>query len=427
MSRRLLGALAALVAAAAATPATAVATPATDDYVVVLRDGVSRPGAAADALERARGFATTRRFSAALDGFAATLTAAQAERLSADPAVDYVVADVAVRGDLARETGDTDSVPTGVRRVGAGAAPASGTAAVAVLDTGIDLDNDDLDAVTGVNCVRPGAPAEDRNGHGTHVAGTIAGSGGGRRGVVGVAPGARVHAVKVLDRKGGGTLSGILCGLDWVAREAPRLGIRAVNLSLGAPGRADGQCGRAAQDAMHAAICRIVAAGVTVVASAGNLGAPIGGAIPAVYPEVLTVTGMTDTDGAPGGRGPAPCVEGEADDTVWSGSNHGTTAADAAHLIAAPATCVVSSKRGGGRTTMTGTSMAAPHVTGAVARCVGAPATPGPCAGLSPDEIIARLRGDAAAAARAGLGFAGDAFAPLGDDRVFGALVDASY
>ena len=422
MTRRLLS-LAGLTLALAA-PAPALATPAAD-YVVVLREAVERRAAAIDALERARGFAATHRYSAALGGFAARLTAAQVERLQAAPDVAYVTPDVEVRGDAAATKRSREIIPTGVRRVGAAGAPAKG-AAVAVLDTGLDLDSRDLAAVDGANCLKPGAPAKDDNGHGTHVAGTIAGRDTGR-GVVGVAPGAPVYAVKVLDHKGGGTLARILCGLDWVAERAAGLGIRAVNMSLGAPGRDDGDCGRAAEDPLHAAVCRVVAAGVTVVASAGNAGAPISGVAPASYPEVLTVAGMTDTDGAAGGAGPEACVDGETDDTAWTGSNYGTTAADAAHLIAAPATCVVSTKRGGGTLTMTGTSMAAPHVTGAVARCAGTPVAPGPCAGLTPAETIARLRHDAEGAAVTGLGFAGDPLAPPANGRFYGALVDASY
>jgi subtilisin family serine protease len=145
--------------------------------------------------------------------------------------------------------------------------------------------------------------------------------------------------------------------------------------------------------------------------------------LPAAYPEVLAVSGMTDTDGLAGGAGPRPCLKRETDDAAWTGSNHGVTAADAAHLVAAPAVCVVSTKLGGGTSTMTGTSMAAPHVAGAMALCIATATADGPCAALTPAERIAHLRSEALAAGAA-RGFAGDPFAPVAG-KVYGPLVDA--
>src|SRR5207244_7229065 len=120
---------------------------------------------------------------------------------------------------------------TGVKRVGGGTKAATGVA-VAVLDTGIDLAHPDLTALPGTNCTgganRRTTAVADGNGHGTHVAGTIGGSGG-----IGVAPGTTVYAVKVLDDEGRGSTSQLICGIDWVTANAARLGIGVASLSLG--------------------------------------------------------------------------------------------------------------------------------------------------------------------------------------------------
>src|SRR3954447_19510874 len=109
---------------------------------------------------------------------------------------------------------------------------------------------------------------------------------------------------------------------------------------------------------------------------------------------------MSDSDGLPGARGKAPsCKSGEADDRYATYSNYAVGAAAAAHTIAAPGTCVVSTGLGGGTATYYGNSQGAPHVAGAVALCGGTAAQPGPCAGLAPAAVIARVRADAAAAA----------------------------
>jgi hypothetical protein len=161
----------------------------------------------------------------------------------------------------------------------------------------------DLNAVSGVNCITAGASAQDDNGHGTHVAGTLAGRNTGS-GVVGVAPGTKLYAVKVLDRRAAGSLSSILCGVDWGHQERGRPGHPVANMSVGATGGDDGACGAVDRNALHAAICRSVAAGVLYVASAGNSGVDFAQQAPASFGEVLTVTGTTDTDGVPGAKGP---------------------------------------------------------------------------------------------------------------------------
>ena len=425
-SRILRSSAAAVLASAAwaASPAgaaghTTQAEPTTDTttasgFVVVLRDGADAAGVT-DRLEKATGFTADRRYGAALKGFAARLTSTQTGQLKGDPEVAAVVPDTPVRADALGPVAARETVPPGIRRVRAATtlqAPAAANGAVAVLDTGLDLAHTDLNAVSGINCIRPGTSAQDDHGHGTHVAGTLAGRNTGS-GVVGVAPGTKLYAVKVLDLRSSGTLSSILCGVDWVTKNAATLGITVANMSVAATGKDDGACGQVDGDPLHVAICKSVAAGVLVVASAGNSGVDFAQQAPASYGEVLTVAAMTDTDGLPGAKGAAPCVKGELDDRARVSSNFGVTAAQAAHLVAAPGTCVLSAKRGGGTATMSGTSMAAPHVAGVAALCLGSAGLPGPCAGMVPAQVIAKVRADAELSARAGWGYTGDPLRPL--------------
>jgi subtilisin family serine protease len=114
-----------------------------------------------------------------------------------------------------------------------------------------------------------------------------------------------------------------------------------------------------------------------------------------------------------------------ADDRYAAFSTY-AAAADAAHTIAAPGTCITSDRRGGGTAVYYGTSQAAPHVAGVVATCIGSAGTPGPCAGLTPAAVIAKVRGDSAAAATATNGFAGDLLRPV-TGRTYGPLVTDPY
>ena len=419
-------ALALAPGAAAARPAP---PPPTNPYVIVFDDGaVADVGARIDALQQVLGFTTKLRYSSALDGFAADLTDDQAARLAATPGVAFVTPDVTMSATGLAALAAGETVPAGIRRVGA----VSGTQAhagsgvgVAVLDTGIDLANRDLAAVSGTNCIKPGTPAADDNGHGTHVAGTIAARNAGT-GVVGVAPGTTLYAVKVLNAKASGTLSQILCGINWVTANAAALNIKVANMSIGGLGMNDDACGAQNKDAEHKAICSSVAAGVTYVAAAGNSGANFANTVPAAYPEVLAVTAMSDTDGIAGGKGAVPsCKKGEKDDSYATYSNFAVAAAEQAHAIAAPGTCVVSDAPGGKTAIYYGTSQAAPHVTGAAALCIDDGGIAGPCAGLAPAQIVQRLRGDAAAAATLTNGFTGDPLRPVAG-RFYGALVTAA-
>lgn len=199
-------------------------------------------------------------------------------------------------------------------------------------------------------------PWADDNGHGTHVAG-IAAAIDNDQGVLGVAPGARIWAVKVLDESGSGTFADVICGLDWVV--ANQATIDVVNLSLSGVG-SDGPC---FSSALHNAICNVVNAGIPVVVAAGNQGTNAANRVPASFDEVITVGGFSDSDGAPGGLGGPSCFG--ADDTYLGFSNFGPDVD-----LAAPGDCILSIDPGGGTSRESGTSEASPHVAGALARFV---------------------------------------------------------
>jgi subtilisin len=420
--------LAALLVAAlvAAAPAAAERTPSS--YIVVLRDSARNAAVEAARLERAHGFRSEHVYGHALRGFSARLGSRQLARVSADPSVAFVSPDREVRIAAQAPLLPGETAPTGVRRIGAASATQAHQAsnvAVAVIDTGIDLTHPDLNVVSGKNCMtKKTTPARDDNGHGTHVAGIIGAENDGG-GLVGVAPGTRVYAVKVLNASGQGTWSQVICGIDWVTQKASSLNIRVANMSLAGFGFADGVCGNLLGDALNRAICRSTAAGVTYVVAAGNSGQEFSTTVPAAYPDVLTVTAMSDSDGAPGALGGAPtCRTGEADDRYASFSNFAdpTDSGGQAHMVAAPGVCIASTWLGGGYRTVSGTSMAAPHAAGTVALCLGSGGVPGPCAGLSPADVIRRIRADAGSSA--GDGFLGDPNNPVAG-RWFGPLVPA--
>lgn len=323
-----------------------------EEIIVVLNDG-DDPLAAAQAL----GVEVKHVYKHVFTGFAGTVTNATATAAAARSrrAPRQIAADGRVQAEA-------QMVPTGVSRVGTPRQPGASNldipspvdADVAILDTGI-ASLDDLNVVGGVSCIGTDPNAwEDDNGHGTHVAGITAAKDN-DVGVVGVAPGARLWAVKVLNASGGGSFSDVICGLDWVAANANTIDV--ANLSLSGAGQAQG----CADSPLHTAICSVVGAGVPVVVAAGNQGTDASARVPANYPEVITVSGITDSDGQPGGLGPKPCY-GDQDDVFLSFTNFG-----AAVDIAAPGGCIVSYNPSGGLESASGTSEASPHVAGAIA------------------------------------------------------------
>jgi subtilisin family serine protease len=361
-----------VVLAALAGPGT-IGAANREAYIVVLRDGVDLQSTVQDQVRRAR-VDVLFTYGHALNGYAARLAPSGVAALKRDRRVLYVVKDRPVELDA-------QDVPTGVRRVGAARPRAAGPLGtsllgdsrgagigVAVIDTGIDLDHPDLGRVVpGANCVRRTALPDDDNGHGSHVAGTIAARDN-DIGVVGVAPEATLYAVKAFNARGGGTWISVICGIDWVAAHAAL--IRVVNLSFSSKWSAtpsDATCGNGNKDPLHTAICLSSLGGITFVVSAGNDAADAGKYVPAGYDEVITVSALADSDGAAGALGGSPaCYPSQLDDHFATFSNFGDVVD-----IAAPGVCIESTTKDTAYAVMSGTSMAAPHAAGAAAIYMG--------------------------------------------------------
>jgi subtilisin family serine protease len=379
---------------------------ATDRYIVVLNNDVDAADAAHD-MANVHGLGLGHVYEHALKGFSAHIPAARLDRLRLDSRIASITPDQVVsvehciegnpRHDAhctttttsttttttttAAPGGGSQVVPTGIARIGAEASSTiSGNGSgivdvdVAVIDTGIDTDHADLNVVGGYNCSRGRANKfDDGHGHGTHVAGTI-GAIDNNSGVVGVAPGARLWAVRVLNNSGFGFTSDIVCGIDWVAQNADTIDV--ANMSLGGAG-SDGPC---SSDPQHEAICNAVNAGVTFVVAAGNDSDDAANHRPAAFDEVITVSALADFDGKSGGSGSATC-RSDTDDTFADFSNFGTDV----DLIA-PGVCILSTWNDGGTHTISGTSMASPHVAGAAALYKAANS------GATPSQVKAALQ-----------------------------------
>jgi subtilisin len=361
--RRLIAGITVAAALAAAPAAGAETIPGS--YIVTLKAG--EPAAAAERARDRHGATVDHVYRHALRGYAARMSERAAARLADDPDVASVIADrrvsIAAKPGGGGSAAAAQTLPTGIDRVDAElsstrAGDGSGVVNVdvAVIDTGI-ASHPDLDVRGGKNC-STGRSYSDGNGHGTHVAGTIGARDDGA-GVVGVAPGARLWAVRVLNNQGSGSWSSIICGVDWVT--ANRTTIEVANMSLGGSGSEPAGAGCSTGDALHDAICRSVQGGVTYAVAAGNEGRDAAGAVPAAYDEVITVSALADFDGKSGGSG-APTCRSDVDDTLADFSNYGADV----DLIA-PGVCINSTWTGGGFNTISGTSMASPHVAGAAA------------------------------------------------------------
>jgi len=232
--------------------------------------------------------------------------------------------------------GSTQTIPWGITRIDADDAwsLSSGLGIkVAVIDTGIDTDHPDLkDNLAGcVNKISSWKTCEDDNGHGTHVSGIIAAKDN-NLGVVGVAPNAKIYAVKVLDRRGGGYLSDVIEGLDWAVANQ----MQVVNMSLGTSSNVT---------SFHDAVKRVNAAGIVQVAAAGNSGPGTNTVnYPAKYPEVIAIAATDSSDNVPSWSSRGPEID-----------------------LAAPGVNINSTYLSGKYKLLSGTSMSAPHVTGVVA------------------------------------------------------------
>ncbi|MDZ7754664.1 MAG: S8 family serine peptidase [Gammaproteobacteria bacterium] len=363
---RLLLAISILLAAAIGSgPVVAQPGQLQDRYIVVLHSDAGVPANVAADVALGTGGRVGYVYETALRGFSITIPRAALRGLENDPRVASVEEDIPVTA--------FQTLPTGIDRVFAddnGSISIDGVddyrveADVAVLDTGIDVEHPDLNVAGGANCLEtsggpPWAPqyvcddtqsGDDDNYHGTHVAGTVGALDNGI-GVVGVAPGVRLWAVKVLDYEGSGALSAIIKGIDWVVAQG---NIEVINMSLG---------GQGSSSAMNDAVQNAVDNGVTVVVSAGNSNDDAKNYTPANSPAAITISALADFDGAAGG-GASPTCRSDQDDTLADFSNWGTVVD-----LAAPGVCILSTMpiEQGEYETLSGTSMAAPHAAGAAA------------------------------------------------------------
>jgi subtilisin family serine protease len=359
--------------ALAAAPATGHVP---DHYIVTLSAGTD-PTSVANEIALQHGLTLRHVYRHSLIGFAARMPAGRLKALQNDPRVTGVYPDEFISinkrcssppcgggggGEEPPSLPAAQVIPTGVMRIHGDinstlAGNGSGTVDVdvAVIDTGIMPNHSDLNVVGGINCSKGRANKfNDGHGHGTHVAGTI-GALDNDTGVVGVAPGVRLWAVRVLNNAGSGFISDVICGIDYVTANYDI--IEVANMSLGGSGSDTGCSGHP----LHQAICNSVAMGVTYVVAAGNASDDAANHVPAAYGEVITVSALADFDGQSGGVGSATCRTDE-DDTFANFSNYGTDVD-----IIAPGVCIESTWNDGGLNTISGTSMAAPHVAGAAA------------------------------------------------------------
>ncbi|SBT53264.1 S8 family serine peptidase [Micromonospora narathiwatensis] len=307
-----------------------------DRYIVVLKDRKANPGkvrASASALAEAHGGSVRRVFTEALNGYSASMNRRQADRLAADPDVAYVepVRRYKATGTQSNPPWNLDRIDqTTAKLNGSYNYPNTGAGVTAyIVDSGIDISHPDFGgrASNGYDFVDNDEVAQDCDGHGTHVAGTVGGT------KYGVAKDVNLVAVRVLDCEGSGTTEQVLAGIDWVTANAVKPAV--ANMSLGVP---------KIDKPVNDAVARSIASGVTYAVASGNSDKDACGFSPAAVPAALTV-GATD----------------QLDFRAWF-SNYGRCVD-----TLAPGVNVVSTAPGGGTALMSGTSMASPHVAGAAA------------------------------------------------------------
>jgi subtilisin family serine protease len=307
--------------------------PVADQYVVVFRDRVTDAPGLARRLVSAHGGSLRFAYAHALKGFAARLPQAAVAALARNPNVDYIEQDQ-VMNAITTQSNATWGLDRSDQRAlplnGAYTYTPTGQGVRAyIVDTGIRLDHAQFGgrAVSGTDVIDGGA-ADDCNGHGTHVAGTVGGA------TYGVAKAVRLVAIRVLDCNGSGTTSGVIAGIDWITANHVKPAV--ANMSLGG----------GASTALDDAVRRSIAKGVTYAVAAGNDAADACYYSPARVAEAVTVGATTASDGRASYSNSGSCLD-----------------------LFAPGTSITSAWHTGSNATATisGTSMATPHVTGVAA------------------------------------------------------------
>lgn len=332
--------------AAIATPASAQAVQ--NSYICVFKAdkvGKGQVQSEANRAAQAQGGAVRHVYTTAIRGFSANISAQGLANMRVrNPNIAYCEQDQVMKipqppqvaakpgGGGGGSTGQ--QVPWGITRVQGGVAPPAGARAW-IIDSGIDGSHPDLNVnATLSRNFSTGNSWNDGNGHGSHVAGTI-GAKNNTVGVIGVAPGVELVAVRVLNNAGSGTTSSVIAGIDYVASAAGGKGV--ANMSLGG----------GASTALDQAVLNAAATGVKFVLAAGNESDNVASHSPARAngPNVYTVSAFG---------------QGNGGSDLWASFSNYGTGID----YAEPGVSILSTYKGGGYATLSGTSMAAPHLTG---------------------------------------------------------------